>query len=246
MTSVVSEIENPFALGTQAFTNISKQCVLRVPKGTKDAYIAKGWTTEVFKGGVVEVGQTSVEAIKFADAYVKALCVVNWDTNNDGELDKDEAAAVTDLGEVFKDNTTITSFNELRYFTALTSIGKLAFSCCSGLTSVTIPNSVESIGEKAFQGCSGLTSVTIPNSVTSIGQFVFFCCSGLTSVTIPNSVTSIEDGAFSGCSGLTSVTIPNSVTSIGQYAFSDCYRLTSVTIPNSVTSIGKSAFFGCN
>ena len=241
----MSEIENPFALGTQAFTNISKQCVLRVPKGTKDAYIAKGWTTEVFKGGVVEVGQTSVEAIKFADAYVKALCVVNWDTNNDGELDKDEAAAVTDLGEVFKDNTTITSFNELRYFTALTSIGKLAFSCCSGLTSVTIPNSVESIGEKAFCDCSGLTSVTIPNSVTSIGQFVFLGCSGLTSVTIPNSVTSIEDGAFSGCSGLTSVTIPNSVTSIGQYAFSDCYRLTSVTIPNSVTSIGKSAFCRC-
>ena len=245
LTSVVSEIENPFALGTQAFTNISEQCVLTVPKGTKDAYIAKGWTTEVFKGGVVEVGQTSVEAIKFADAYVKALCVVNWDTNNDGELDKDEAAAVTDLGEVFKDNTTITSFNELRYFTALTSIGKLAFSCCSGLTSVTIPNSVESIGEEAFSGCSGLTSVTIPNSVTSIGQFVFFGCSGLTSVTIPNSVTSIEDGAFAGCSGLTSVTIPNSVTSIGQYAFSDCYRLTSVTIPNSVTSIGKSAFRYC-
>ena len=241
----MSEIENPFALGTQAFTNISEQCVLTVPKGTKDAYIAKGWTTEVFKGGVVEVGQTSVEAIKFADAYVKALCVVNWDTNNDGELDKDEAAAVTDLGEVFRDNTTITSFNELRYFTALTSIGKLAFSCCSGLTSVTIPNSVESIGEEAFQGCSGLTSVTIPNSVTSIGQFVFLGCSGLTSVTIPNSVTSIEDGAFSGCSGLTSVTIPNSVTSIGQYAFSDCYRLTSVTIPNSVTSIGKSAFYRC-
>ncbi len=241
----MSEIENPFALGTQAFTNISEQCVLTVPKGTKDAYIAKGWTTEVFKGGVVEVGQTSVEAIKFADAYVKALCVVNWDTNNDGELDKDEAAAVTDLGEVFKDNTTITSFNELRYFTALTSIGKLAFSCCSGLTSVTIPNSVESIGEEAFQGCSGLTSVTIPNSVTSIGQFVFLGCSGLTSVTIPNSVTSIEDGAFSCCSGLTSVTIPNSVTSIGQYAFSDCYRLTSVTIPNSVTSIGKSAFGYC-
>ena len=242
----MSEIENPFALGTQAFTNISEQCVLTVPKGTKDAYIAKGWTTEVFKGGVVEVGQTSVEAIKFADAYVKALCVVNWDTNNDGELDKDEAAAVTDLGEVFKDNTTITSFNELRYFTALTSIGKLAFSCCSGLTSVTIPNSVESIGEKAFQGCSGLTSVTIPNSVTSIGQFVFFGCSGLKSVAIPNSVTSIGQSAFRNCSGLTSVTIPNSVRSIGQSAFFGCRGLTSVTIPNSVTTIGALAFYICS
>ncbi|MDY4745265.1 MAG: leucine-rich repeat domain-containing protein, partial [Bacteroidaceae bacterium] len=47
---------------------------------------------------------------------------------------------------------------------------------CSGLTSVTIPNSVTSIGIHAFYGCSGLTSVTIPNSVTSIGDFAFSYC----------------------------------------------------------------------
>ena len=46
---------------------------------------------------------------------------------------------------------------------------------CSGLTSVTIGNSVTSIGDEAFLGCSGLTSVTIPNSVTSIGISAFSC-----------------------------------------------------------------------
>ena len=56
------------------------------------------------------------------------------------------------------------------------SIGKDAFSYCSGLTSVTIPNSVTSIGEGAFSGCSGLTSITIPNSVTSIGDYAFLFC----------------------------------------------------------------------
>ena len=108
-----------------------------------------------------------------------------------------------------------------------------------------IPNSVTSIGNLAFSGCTGLTSVTIPNSVTSIGNFAFSGCTGLTSVTIPNSVTSIGGVAFGSCSSLTSVTIGNSVTSIGAYAFEGCTNLTSVTIPNSVTSIGNEAFFNC-
>ena len=111
---------------------------------------------------------------------------------------------------------------------SVTSIGDYAFSSCSGLTSVTIPNSVTSIGYRAFYGCSGLTSVTIPNSVTSIGVRAFEGCSGLTSVTIGNSVTTIGDYAFSGCSGLTSVTIGNSVTSIGKYVFWGCSGLTKL------------------
>ena len=125
-------------------------------------------------------------------------------------------------------------------------IANSAFSWCSGLTSVTIPESVTSISESAFYGCSGLTSITIPNSVTSIGYSAFNGCSGLTSVTIPNSVTSIGNSAFSGCSGLTTITIPNSVISIGNDAFYNCSGLTSVTIPNSVTSIGNYAFRNCS
>ena len=81
---------------------------------------------------------------------------------------------------------------------------------------------VKYIEESAFSNCSGLTSVTIPNSVTSIKGSTFEGCSSLTSVTIPNSVTSIGEEAFSYCSGLTSVTIPNSVTYIGSYAFNRC------------------------
>ena len=125
-------------------------------------------------------------------------------------------------------------------------IAASAFRDCSGMTSVTIPNSVTSISYAAFEGCTGLTSVTIPNSVTSIGYRAFSDCSSLTSVTIPNSVTSIGSSAFYYCSGLTSVTIGNSVTSIGISAFYYCSGLTSVTIPNSVTEIGSAAFSGCS
>ena len=81
---------------------------------------------------------------------------------------------------------------------------------------------VVGIGDRAFSNCSSLTSITIPESVTSIGKYAFDSCSSLTSVTIPESVTSIGEDAFSGCSSLTSVTIPNSVTSIGNYAFYGC------------------------
>ena len=128
----------------------------------------------------------------------------------------------------------------------VTSIRSSAFSGCTGLTSVTIPESVTSIGSSAFYGCSGLTSINIPEGVTSIGSSAFSGCSGLTSINIPEGVTSIGSSAFYGCSGLTSINIPEGVTSISSYAFRGCSGLASITIPESVTSIGSSAFSGCS
>ena len=139
---------------------------------------------------------------------------------------------------------------------AVTSIGDLAFSSCSSLTSVTIPNSVTSIGNYAFWGCSGLTSVTIPNSVTSIGKDAFYGCSGLTSVTIPNSVTSIGEDAFRFCSGLTSIVVETGNTKYDSRE--NCNAIINsetnelivgcknTIIPNSVTSIGNYAFEWCS
>ena len=139
-----------------------------------------------------------------------------------------------------------TSLTEVTIPNSVTSIGIWAFKDCDGLTSVTIPNSVTTIGSAAFDRCTGLTEVTIGNSVTMISDYAFCCCSSLTEVTIPNSVTSIGSDAFYRCTGLTEVTIGNSVTSIGSDAFYRCTGLTEVTIPNSVTSIGISAFRCCS
>ena len=66
--------------------------------------------------------------------------------------------------------------------------------------------SVTSIGGSAFSGCSSLASITIPNSVTSIGGSAFCECSSLASITIPDSVTSIGNWAFYGCSSLKNIT----------------------------------------
>ena len=139
---------------------------------------------------------------------------------------------------------------------------------------------VTTIGGGAFQDCTGLTSVSLPNSVTTIGNWAFLRCTGLTSVTVPNSVATIGDGAFSGCTALMGIevealnpayssldgvlftkhrttlleypggkagiyTLPNSVINIGEAAFYDCTGLTSVTLPTSVTTIGSVAFHRC-
>ena len=75
---------------------------------------------------------------------------------------------------------------------------------------------VTSISDSSvFSGITGLTSITIPDSVTSIPYKAFFGCTGLTSVTLPDGFTSISGSAFKDCTQLTSITIPDSVTSIG-------------------------------
>ena len=192
----------------------------------------------------VEVNIVS-NTIEFADANVKAICVANWDTNGDGELSYAEAAAVTDLGEVFRNNRTITSFDEFQYFTGVTSIADNAFLFCNSLTSITIPNTVVSIGEHALSWCRSLAQITIPSSVTSIGAYTF-TCSGLTNITIPNSVCFIGNSAFAGCANLTSIILPNSINSIRNGTFTNCSSLPSIDIPDSVTSIGNDAFNGCH
>ena len=130
---------------------------------------------------------------------------------------------------------------------------------------VTIPHSlggypVTSIGENAFSGCSGMTSVTIPDHITYIGYGAFFGCSGLTGVYISDLSAWYEifwgdsssnplcyaHNLYINGSLVKELVIPDGVTSIGNYAFYGCRGLTSVSIPNSVTSIGDYAFEGCD
>lgn len=96
----------------------------------------------------------------------------------------------------------VQAWRELAPRIPVRKIGYDAFYQCSGITSVSIPNTVKFISS-SFPYCTGLTNVTIPSSVIKIdGSFVY--CTGLTSVTIGESVEELSD-AFRGCTHLTTI-----------------------------------------
>ena len=140
----------------------------------------------------------------------------------------------------------------------MTTIGTNAFEGCTGLTTITIPNSVTDIYGHAFSKCTRLTSVTIPNSVTSIGSTVFENCNNLTSANIGNGVTYIGDRAFFNCSenlvvnlfvsNLVVLCQNNIIPSIKKTVKlfdSDGKEIKDLIIPNEVTSINDYAFYHC-
>ena len=111
---------------------------------------------------------------------------------------------------------------------------------------VIIDDGVTTIGNFAFSGCTALTSINIPNSVKTIGDWAFSTCKALTSINIPNSVTTIEKGAFSYCYKLKQIDIPNSVTTLSKDLLSDCRALESIRIHKDVVKIEEAAFDGCS
>ena len=129
-----------------------------------------------------------------------------------------------------------------------------AFSICTSLKSIIIPNTITSIGKKAFLDCKSLETISIPNSVTSIGEEAFAGCSSLTSIVIPNSVTNIGEYAFAYCSSLTSIMVEkgnviydsrNKCNAIIETATNTLiFGCQNTIIPNDITSIGTGAFRG--
>ena len=87
----------------------------------------------------------------------------------------------------------------------------LAGNISTSIIEANIDTNCRFIGEAAFRGCSGLTSITIPDSVTTISNAAFSGCRGLTSVTIGNGVISIRIFAFEYCSGLTKINFEGTI-----------------------------------
>ncbi|MBO5189319.1 MAG: leucine-rich repeat protein [Alistipes sp.] len=206
----------------------------------------------IFNGesvGTIEVYQQGIkgEIIEFKDSVVEKICLDKWDASGDGLLSVLEVAAVTnpnDLIGVFEGNASITSFNELKYFTGLTGIPSAAFKGCINLYEITLPQSIKSLGSEIFYDCKALSGIDIPTSITQLPSYCFYNCISLTNIILPNSIKRINADCFYGCEKLSKIDLPESITAIGSEAFKYS-GLTEISIPDAVTEIWSYTFQNC-
>lgn len=204
--------------------------------------------------------------IEFGDEVIKELCIKAFDTNGDGELSMEEAAAVTDLSKMTLTKKTFKSFNELKYFTSIKTIPNNyfkgipirsiilpenisiiksgAFENCTFLTEIVI--TANQIEYQAFKNCISLESVIFADNVTSVGQRAFDGCSKIAEITIPENIKELKSEAFAGCQGLASIRIEeNSISTIPYGCFEKCISLDNVVLPECITEIQFTAFADC-
>ena len=206
------------------------------------------------------------DIISFADPIAKYACVDKFDTNGDGEVSYAEAAAATTLSGLFAEWNTVTSFEEIKYFTGVSSTANVftglaqldsitipvqittlgTFENCKALKKVVLPEELKAIPNYCFRYCSSLASLVLPDGVTSIGSFVFYGCPSLKIVKLPSGMKTLPNGCFSGCGGLMEIIFPEELTSIPNNCFQDCSALETLVLPSSITSIGSGVFSGCS
>jgi len=205
------------------------------------------------------------DVISFADPIAKYACIDKFDTNGDGEVSYAEAAAATTLSGLFTDWNTVTSFEEIRFFTGASStmnvfdglaqldsitipvnISQLGtFRNCKALKKVILPDTLYSLPANCFSGCSTLQKVMLPNGLRTLPRECFNGCGVLTQVELPAGLAYIEDECFKDCKALSSLVIPATVTSIGEFAFQNCKSLIKMTLPTNMKTLPSGLFEGC-
>ena len=220
-----------------ASTTVSAQTNPAV-KPRKTTSTAKPKNTARTQQRKSEQTKTDPDVIVFKQPSVEAICLQHFDINRDGKLTKQEAAEVMVFPDgIFKDKKDITYFDELQYFTALKRIPDYAFSQCSNLMRLTLPEGIDAIGNMAFDECANLTLVNIPSTVRRIGKWAFYHCKNLSCpIVIPEGVRVIEEYTFCGCNYVPSIALPSTLMEIKSSAFA-CESLTCLTVPAGVREL---------
>ncbi len=127
----------------------------------------------------------------------------------------------------------------------VTKIGASAFSTCTALAKLDLPETLTTVQGNAFSGCNSLESVEIHSNWTSIGDAVFCNCTNLQTAKLPDTFTKIGYRFFDNCTKLNKVNFPESIKYIGAFAFRSCINLQEVILGDSVSEIGDGAFSSC-
>ena len=200
--------------------------------------------------------------IVFADSEVEQICATNWGDGVGIKPSQASQVTRTQFGTTFRNNSTITSFNELSYFTGLTgAFSAYAFENDSALESITIPSWVTSLPDYCFSGCTSLSEITfLGTSINTRSTYIFNYCGNLTRINIPNADFWVRSLTSDSCFGyyshethlyingveLTIITVPNDLTAIEKNTFQWCVGLEEIILPSTITSIGNYAFEGCS
>lgn len=130
------------------------------------------------------------------------------------------------------------------FLEGLTYLGEKAFFNCTGLTTISLPSTVETYGPNIFYGCKNVTYVELPQDMEKIPNGLLWNCTGLKRIYIPSSVKEIGNAAFYG-SGLEKLNLPDGLQKIDQWAFCST-KLKEIIIPDSVETIEFRAFIYCD
>ena len=127
----------------------------------------------------------------------------------------------------------------------LTEIPENCFEGCTGLKEVQgLPSTLKTLGSSAFSGCSALSEIELPEGLETINFSAFAGCGGLKSVEIPNTVKTIGDSAFADCTALASVSLSSQLEALNRFAFKNCEKLTKLELPQSLKHFGEKAVIG--
>lgn len=127
----------------------------------------------------------------------------------------------------------------------LTTINDMAFSECTNLTIVKLPQSLKTIGKYAFSKCTKLNDITLIEGLETINDFAFLECTTLENIDLVNSIKEIKESAFSKCTSLKTITLPENITYLEDKTFYGCLNLETININNSIINVGKKVFFDC-
>lgn len=229
-------------------TDTLRFAVAEYPEGTiRRASVELRCAGQLLQAFTIEQTAVKQEVIEFADPLVKQILVESVDplidTDHDGEISYPEAERALTIPSF--QGTMIKSFDELRYFTAVTRIPDWTFSECKVLTSVLLPERIVEIGYYAFYGCAGLVELELPGSIIKVGHGAFQDCAKLSGMMIPEGITRLEENTFTMCENLLNVQLPAGLEYVGYHCFEYCSKLKEVYIPEGVKVIEEGAFSNC-